>query len=391
LPAVLLVGCQGIAEPEGLLLWAAGLAHPPDEQVLPVAFDAGLELRSVVFFQADEILVGNGKLSGSRLDVERDPIAQVTTNGAATDPVTGQIRLQGQTSPAFIQQAAQPTGRQGAGLGGVATEGSPEGIHQRALRHQTRQQEHGLKEVALADGIGAQQHDERSHLDLGVNQGFETGHVYSLDHEWPHLSTNPRIDEPRTRVNSPDGRTDAILWRHGPPGRSDRLDRVVRRRRRTVGAQQRRRWPMIKVKGKSLPKVRVRGDTLERVEGSVVAEGLDAESDHASLSVAQGPVALAALRQALVEQLRSTGGRPSLGASRRQKIPLHDADWELMLRIANLLTDGEIRPTPGQVASELLRQRLREVEDEIEHQGTERIRGMLAGPRSSTKLTAGNP
>lgn len=139
---------------------------------------------------------------------------------------------------------------------------------------------------------------------------------------------------------------------------------------------------MIKVKGKSLPKVKVSGNTLERVQGSAVADALGAEPTHDSLSVAQAPVALAALRQALAERLRSTGGRPSLGASRRQKFPLHEAEWEMLLQIANLLTDGEMRPTPGQVASELLRQRLREVADEIEHQGVEQIRRKLAGANS---------
>lgn len=141
---------------------------------------------------------------------------------------------------------------------------------------------------------------------------------------------------------------------------------------------------MIKVKGKSLPKVRVGGRTLERVDGSVVADGLGAELDHSSLSLAQGPVALAALRRALAERLRSTGGRPSLGVTRRQKIPLGEADWELLLAIAKLLTASGVHPSPGQVASELLRQRLQEIKDEIEHHGVERIQEQLSGQSATS-------
>jgi hypothetical protein len=141
---------------------------------------------------------------------------------------------------------------------------------------------------------------------------------------------------------------------------------------------------MIKVKGKALPKVQVKGRVLGRVEGSVVADALGAERTEAKASVPQGPVAMFGLRQALAERLRSTGGRPSLGVSRRQKIPLDDADWELLCRIAALLSDEGMNPTPGQVASELLRQRLHQVSAEVEHADGDQLRrelGMDAAKR----------
>jgi hypothetical protein len=144
---------------------------------------------------------------------------------------------------------------------------------------------------------------------------------------------------------------------------------------------------MIKVKGKALPKVRVDGPTLERVDGSVVAAGLGAERTEASVSTRQGTVALFALRQALAERLHSTGGRPSLGVSRRQKIPLDDADWELLCRIAELLSDGAVSPTPGQVASELLRQRLHQVSVEMEHTGSDQLRKTLGVDTEKRRAT----
>jgi hypothetical protein len=122
---------------------------------------------------------------------------------------------------------------------------------------------------------------------------------------------------------------------------------------------------MIKVAGKTYRKVRTTGRKLGRVSGAEVAQAVGAESTEVSPSSAQGPVALFGLRQALGARLKSTGGRPSLGVSRRQKIPLDDADWGLLCELAEELGDNESRPTPGQVASELLHQRLMEVRDKM--------------------------
>ncbi|MCO5169668.1 MAG: hypothetical protein M9894_25295 [Planctomycetes bacterium] len=58
------------------------------------------------------------------------------------------------------------------------------------------------------------------------------------------------------------------------------------------------------------------------------------------------------LHRELAERLRSTGGRPALeGATRRQKIPLTDADWNELERLSERLD-----ATPGQIASVLLHQ-----------------------------------
>ncbi len=135
---------------------------------------------------------------------------------------------------------------------------------------------------------------------------------------------------------------------------------------------------MIKVKGKTLPKVRDTGRTLDRVEGAEVAVALGAQLDDTPGPTAQGPVALFGLRQALAARLRSTGGRPSLGVSRRQKIPLDDADWELLCQLSALLAHDESRPTPGQVASELLRQRLHQFVEAIEQARPEELRREFA-------------
>jgi hypothetical protein len=118
---------------------------------------------------------------------------------------------------------------------------------------------------------------------------------------------------------------------------------------------------MIKVKGPMLPKVRDTGSTLERVDSSEVARALEARRSATPGPKVQGPVALFGLRQALAARLRSSGGRPGLGVTRRQKIPLDDEDWELLCRLARELAEEGVHPTPGQVASALLHARLCEL------------------------------
>jgi hypothetical protein len=118
---------------------------------------------------------------------------------------------------------------------------------------------------------------------------------------------------------------------------------------------------MLKVKGKPLPRVRAEERALARVAPTRVAEALGADDLRARGPKPQGPVALLALRHGLAARLQSTGGRPGLGERRRQKIPLSDADWELLRALSESLADDEHHPTPGQVASELLHQRLLEV------------------------------
>jgi len=65
---------------------------------------------------------------------------------------------------------------------------------------------------------------------------------------------------------------------------------------------------------------------------------------------------LTALRQKLSAGLKSTGGRPALeGTDRKQKIPMADADWATVGRLARAFQADGVHATPGQVAAQLLR------------------------------------
>ncbi len=83
---------------------------------------------------------------------------------------------------------------------------------------------------------------------------------------------------------------------------------------------------MLEIMGPRFPRLRTTGPTLPRAAASVVVEALGAEATATASPRPQGPVALFSLRQGLAARLQSTGGRPGLGESRRQKIPLSDED-----------------------------------------------------------------
>ena len=112
----------------------------------------------------------------------------------------------------------------------------------------------------------------------------------------------------------------------------------------------------VKPVGRTLPRIRSTADRFHRIDAKVVAEALGAEQASARATIRGSPLTFVALRQELFRRLVSTGGRPGLeGAERRQKIPLADEDWQALEELAEGLSDGGLRPTPGQVASVLLR------------------------------------
>lgn len=97
-------------------------------------------------------------------------------------------------------------------------------------------------------------------------------------------------------------------------------------------------------------RLRDTGARERRVEPADLAKALGAEPVG---NVEAPPIfSMAGLYRELAERLRSTGGRPALeGATRRQKIPLTDADWNELERLSQRLS-----ATPGQIASVLLHQ-----------------------------------
>jgi hypothetical protein len=67
------------------------------------------------------------------------------------------------------------------------------------------------------------------------------------------------------------------------------------------------------------------------------------------------PVTLLTIRDALMDRLRSTGGRPALsGEGSRQRVQVSPDDWERIMDIARHVEVGRHKPSPAQVASVLI-------------------------------------
>lgn len=107
----------------------------------------------------------------------------------------------------------------------------------------------------------------------------------------------------------------------------------------------------IKITGKGQRKIVQTGPGQPRVDPAVVAEVVGAEV--VSTGGRQGSGILA--------YLVSTGGRPGFqDTSRRQKIPLSEADWKKLVRLAAETSTDDRKISPGQVAAFLLRTALAE-------------------------------
>jgi len=105
--------------------------------------------------------------------------------------------------------------------------------------------------------------------------------------------------------------------------------------------------------------VRSTSRTARKVETKSVADSLGAEPLDFDLERSASLALLLALRSTL----RSSGGRPSLeGTERRQKIPMTDADWHELEKIAQSFQANGLNATAGQIAGQLLRDAIARLE-----------------------------
>lgn len=121
--------------------------------------------------------------------------------------------------------------------------------------------------------------------------------------------------------------------------------------------------------GRTLGRVRDTGKALPMLDLSRVGVALGAQSVHVSRTISREAVLLTTLRSELLPRLKSSGGRPGLrGATRRPKIPVEPADWAQLNKTARRLSREWGRSlTAGQLASQLLRDKLRELLGSLEH------------------------
>lgn len=134
---------------------------------------------------------------------------------------------------------------------------------------------------------------------------------------------------------------------------------------------------------KTSARVNSSGGLFERIDPELVAEKLGAERIAAGAELRGSAAALFGLRQELARRLVSTGGRPRLeGTERRQKIPLADEDWAVLEKLAAGLSDKELHPTAGQVASVLLHRALEDTIDKALSKGPARERSSTTSKKA---------
>jgi hypothetical protein len=112
--------------------------------------------------------------------------------------------------------------------------------------------------------------------------------------------------------------------------------------------------------------IRSTSDEEPRVEAELLETLLAAEHVPEWTGGLRGsPPSLLGVRQEVVRRLQSSGGRPALDdTTRRQKIPLSERDWERLTALAERASTGDIKPTPSQIASVLIRQALDALEQQ---------------------------
>lgn len=116
----------------------------------------------------------------------------------------------------------------------------------------------------------------------------------------------------------------------------------------------------LKVRSGSFRRIRHTGKTYPKLDAERFAKALGAADGARTAHVEGAPRGLYAIRDQLAKRLLSTGGRPSLeGATRRQKIPLTQEDWDALERMAEKLSNRGKTVTPGQVASALVHEGLK--------------------------------
>jgi hypothetical protein len=89
--------------------------------------------------------------------------------------------------------------------------------------------------------------------------------------------------------------------------------------------------------------------------GADVMTAFEARPPGMKLGDDKAPLALLTIRDALMQRLRTTGGRPALsGDGARQRVQVSAEDWQAIVDIANHVDVGRHKASPAQVASVLL-------------------------------------
>jgi hypothetical protein len=96
------------------------------------------------------------------------------------------------------------------------------------------------------------------------------------------------------------------------------------------------------------------GPTKRRVDQTGLAKALGAAEVEPIEHAADTPLGFVAVRQTLLADRRSTGGRPGFADADRRKIPIPASVWRVVSDAAADMSEPGFHPSPAQVASAIL-------------------------------------
>ena len=114
-------------------------------------------------------------------------------------------------------------------------------------------------------------------------------------------------------------------------------------------------------------RIAVSGPTKRRVDRSGLAEALGAAVTTSVQHTVDTPLGFIAIRQALMDNRRSTGGRPGFADVERRKIPVPASVWREVSEAAATLAEPGFKPSPAQVASAILSIAVRRFGPQLQH------------------------
>ena len=106
------------------------------------------------------------------------------------------------------------------------------------------------------------------------------------------------------------------------------------------------------------------GPVKRKIDPDFITQALGAENTGIKIDVKQGPIALLALTKILSKELKSTGGRPRLiGTEReRKKVPFYKDDWAKLEELAHYIKEQiGYSVSAAQLASIMIHTKLTEI------------------------------
>ena len=138
-------------------------------------------------------------------------------------------------------------------------------------------------------------------------------------------------------------------------------------------------------------KIKDIGKTQRTVSLDRVKKALNAKDTGIKIDTTRNPISLFSLRQILVSQLRSTGGRPALtsAGNTRNKIPTIDGDWEKLKEIAKYYKETEKTIiSPAQIAAVVLHAFVSKVEPSLKRPKLKKTKAPRKTKTKRTKVSA---